>query len=45
MRIDVYTWQDAYVATIGPEELLSLTHTDELNGEDSVDIATTFALK
>lgn len=45
MRIDVYTWQDAYVSTIGPEELLSLTHTDELNGEDSVDIATTFALK
>lgn len=45
MRIDVYTWQDAYVSTIGPEELLSLTHTDELNGEDSVDITTTFALK
>lgn len=45
MRIDVYTWQDVYVATIGPEELLALTHTDELNGEDSVDIATTFALK
>ena len=33
------------MATIGPEELLALTHTDELNGEDSVDIATTFALK
>lgn len=45
MRIDVYTWQDAYVSTIGPEEMLALTHTDELNGEDSVDIATTFALK
>lgn len=45
MRIDVYTWQDVYVATIGPEELLALTHTDELNGEGSVDIATTFALK
>lgn len=45
MRIGVYTWQDAYVSTIGPEELLALTHTDELNGEDSVDIATTFALK
>lgn len=45
MRIDVYTWQDAYVSTIGPEELLSFTHTDELNGEDSVDITTTFALK
>jgi hypothetical protein len=45
VRIDVYTWQDAYVSTIGPKELLSLIHTDELNGEDSVDIATTFALK
>ena len=45
MRIDVYTWQDVYVATIGPDELLALTHTDELNGEDSVDIVTTFALK
>ena len=45
MRIDVYTWQDAYVSTIGTDELLVLTHTDELNGEDSVDIATTFALK
>jgi hypothetical protein len=45
VRIDVYTWQDAYVSTIGPEELLSLTHTDALNGEDSVDIVTTFALK
>lgn len=45
MRVDVYTWQDAYVSTIGPEELLSFSHTDELNGEDSVDIATTFALK
>lgn len=45
MRIDVYTWQDAYVSTIGPDELLALTHTDELNGEDSVDIVTTFALK
>lgn len=45
MRIDVYTWQDAYVSTIGPKELLSLTRTDELNGEDSVDIVTTFALK
>ena len=45
MRVDVYTWQDAYVSTIGPEELFSFSHTDELNGEDSVDIATTFPLK
>lgn len=45
MRIDVYTWQDAYVATIGPEQLIAFTHTDELNGEDSVAITTTFPLK
>ncbi len=45
MRIDVYTHQDAYVATIGADELLAFTHTDELNGEDSVAITTTFALK
>ncbi len=45
MRIDVYTWQDAYVATIGPDELLAFVHTDELNGEDSVAITTTFPLK
>lgn len=45
MRIDVYTWQDSYVSTIGPKELLSFVHTDELNGEDSVGITTTFALK
>ena len=45
MRTAVYTWQDAYVSTIDSEELLSLIHTDELNGEDSVDIVTTFALK
>lgn len=45
MRIDVYTWQDAYIATIGPDDLLAFTHTDELNGEDSVDVTTTFPLK
>lgn len=45
MRVNVYTWQDAYVATIGPGELLAFTHTDELNGEDSVDITTSFPLK
>ncbi len=45
MRVDVYTWQDAYVATIGPDALLVFAHTDELNGEDSVAITTTFPLK
>ncbi len=45
MRVDVYTHQDAYVGTIGPDELLALTHTDELNGEDSVSITTSFPLK
>ena len=45
MRVDVYNHQDAYVGTIGPSELLALTHTDELNGEDSVSITTSFPLK
>ncbi len=45
MRVDVYTHQDVYVGTIGPDELLAFTHTDELNGEDSVSITTSFPLK
>lgn len=45
MRVDVYTWQDVFVGTIRPEELLSFVHTDELNGEDSVAITTTRELK
>ncbi len=45
MRVDVYTWQDAYVATIGGNELYNFVHTDELNGEDSIEITTTFPLK
>ncbi len=44
MRVDVYSRHDAYVGTIGADELLSFTHTDELNGEDSVTISTTFPL-
>ncbi len=45
MRVDVYTHQDAYVGTIGDDKLIALTHTDELNGEDSVSITTSFPLK
>lgn len=45
MRVDVYTHQDAYVGSIGDDKLVALTHTDELNGEDSVSITTTFPLK
>ncbi len=45
LRIDVYTWQDGYVGTVGPDKLYAFTHTDELNGEDSVAITTTFPLK
>ena len=44
MRVDVYSRHDAYLATLGPGELLGFVHTDELNGEDSVDVTTTFAL-
>ena len=45
VRIDVYTHQDDYVGTIGADALLALSHTDELNGEDSLAITTTFPLK
>ena len=45
MRVDVYSRHDAYVGTIGPDQLLAFEQTDELNGEDSVDITTTFHLR
>lgn len=44
MRVDVYDRQDGFLGTIGDDELLALKHTDELNGEDSLQIATTFHL-
>lgn len=45
MRVDVYSRHDAYIGTIATDELLSFVHTDELNGEDSVAIQTTFPLR
>lgn len=45
MRIDVYSRHDAYVGTIGARQLLSFIWTDCLNGEDTVDITTTYPLK
>lgn len=44
MRIDVYDRHDAYVGTIGPRQLLSMVHTDELNGSDELALRTTFPL-
>lgn len=44
MRIDVYDRHDAYVGTIGPRQLLSMVHTDELNGSDELSITTAFPL-
>lgn len=44
MRIDVYSRHDAYIGTIGPGELLSMVHTDELNGSDELAVTTTFPL-
>lgn len=44
MRVDVYDRHDAYVGTIGPRQLLSLVHTDELNGSDELAITTAFPL-
>lgn len=45
MRVDVYSRHDAYVGTIGSRQLLCFVWTDCLNGEDTVDITTTFPLK
>lgn len=45
MRVDVYSRHDAYVGTIGARQLLSFIWTDCLNGEDTVDITTTYPLK
>lgn len=45
MRVDVYSRHDAYVGTIGSRQLLGFVWTDCLNGEDTVDITTTFPLK
>lgn len=44
MRVDVYSRHDEYLGTIAGNALLSFVHTDELNGEDSVAITTTFPL-
>lgn len=44
MRVDVYDRHDAYVGTIGPRQLLSMVHTDELNGSDELAITTAFPL-
>ena len=44
MRVDVYDRHDAYVGTIGPRQLLSMVHTDELNGSDELALMTTFPL-
>lgn len=45
MRVDVYSRHDAYVGTIGARQLLSFIWADCLNGEDTVDITTTYPLK
>lgn len=44
MRVDVYDRHDAYVGTIGPRQLLSMVHTDELDGSDELAITTAFPL-
>lgn len=44
MRVDVYDRHDTYVGTIGPRQLLSMVHTDELNGSDELSITTAFPL-
>lgn len=44
MRVDVYTRHDAFLRSVGGDELLGFVHSDELNGSDSVTITTTFRL-
>lgn len=44
MRVDVFGRQGAFVGSIGSEAIVSAVHTDELNGEDSLDISTTYPL-
>lgn len=45
VRVDVYSAHDAFIGTIPTEELLGFSHSDTLNGEDSVSITTLFHLK
>ena len=45
VRVDVYSRHEAYVGTIGSRQLLNFVWTDCLNGEDTVDITTTYPLK
>lgn len=44
MRIDVFDRHDKYLSTIAPAQLISAIHTDELNGEDSLTVSTTYPL-
>ena len=44
MRIDVFDRHDKYLSTITPAQLISAIHTDELNGEDSLTVSTTYPL-
>lgn len=44
MRIDVFDRHDKYLSTITPAQLISAVHTDELNGEDSLTVSTTYPL-
>lgn len=45
VRVDVYSAHDAFIGTIPTEELLGFSHSDTLNGEDSVSVTTLFHLK
>lgn len=45
MNVQVFSRFDVFLGQIGRDELLSFVHTDELNGEDSVAIETTYHLK
>lgn len=44
IRVDVYSRHDEYLGTISRDQLMGFTHSDELNGEDSVRITAAFPL-
>lgn len=45
MIVQVYNRWDSFVGSIAQDDLLTFIHTDELNGEDSVEIQTVFHLR
>lgn len=45
MRVDIYSRHDAFIQSIGDNELFTFKHSDTNNGEDSLSITTTAVLR